>query len=156
MKKLMLLLASHVLVAVAGFTGGIYLLPILTAPPPPSASAMTVAAGQALYHGEFRRDLAGSDFLHWGEGMLSVGPRYISLDGKLAPGPDYKLYLSPTFVATEVEFERLKSDMVRVGDVRTFDGFIVALPESVDPADYNTVVIWCEAFSEFITAARYR
>jgi hypothetical protein len=22
--------------------------------------------------------------------------------------------------------------------------------------DYNTIVIWCEAFNEFITAAKYR
>jgi len=40
--------------------------------------------------------------------------------------------------------------------VKTFDNFIVAVPDSVDIARYNTVVIWCEAFSQFITAAKYR
>lgn len=30
------------------------------------------------------------------------------------------------------------------------------MPEEVDPARYNTVVVWCEAFSQFITAAQYR
>ena len=50
----------------------------------------------------------------------------------------------------------LKQGMVRVGDVKTFKNFVVAVPESVDPARYNTVIVWCETFSQFITAARYR
>ncbi|MCE2657853.1 MAG: hypothetical protein LW854_06340 [Rubrivivax sp.] len=29
--------------------------------------------------------------LHWGEGRVSVSAQAISLDGQLAPGPDYKL-----------------------------------------------------------------
>jgi hypothetical protein len=76
--------------------------------------------------------------------------------GKLAPGPDYKLYLSPEFVETEADFNRLKSGMVRVGDVRTFENFLVPVPESSDPAAYNTVVVWCESFGQFITAAKYQ
>lgn len=46
--------------------------------------------------------------------------------------------------------------MVRVGDVKTFKNFMVPGPESVDPSRYNTVVIWCEAFGQFITATRYK
>lgn len=76
--------------------------------------------------------------------------------GKLAPGPDYKLYLSPEFVETEADFNRLKSEMVRVGDVKTFENFLVPVPESIDPAAYNTVVVWCESFGQFITAAKYQ
>ncbi|MGD9833820.1 MAG: DM13 domain-containing protein, partial [Piscinibacter sp.] len=102
------------------------------------------------------RDLEDSDALHWGEGVVSVGARSIGLVGELAPGPDYKLYLSPEFVETEAEFMRLKASMVRVGDVKTFKNFLVAVPESVDIAQYNTVIIWCEAFGQFITAAQYR
>jgi hypothetical protein len=45
--------------------------------------------------------------------------------------------------------------MVRVGDVRTFDNFVVPVPESVDVAQYAAVIVWCETFSQFITAARY-
>jgi hypothetical protein len=30
------------------------------------------------------------------------------------------------------------------------------LPSSIDPAAFNTVVVWCESFGQFITAARYR
>ena len=51
---------------------------------------------------------------------------------------------------------RLKPRMVRVADVRTFDNFVLAVPESVDVTRYNTVIVWCESFSQFITAATYR
>jgi hypothetical protein len=39
------------------------------------------------------RDLKDSDALHWGKGTVSVAPRTVSLLGRIAPGPDYKLYL---------------------------------------------------------------
>ena len=80
----------------------------------------------------------------------------IALAGELAPGPDYKLYLSPEFVETEADFKQLKPGMVRVADVKTFKNFLVPLPEGVDPARYTTVIVWCETFSQFITAAKYR
>lgn len=57
----------------------------------------------------------------------------MTLAGDLAPGPDYKLYLSPQFVETEADFVRLKPQMVRVGDVKTFRNFVVPVPDSVDP-----------------------
>ena len=156
MKKTLLLLASHAIVALAGFAAGIYYLPILTAPPAPTMAEVRSAADATLYTGEFRRDLKDSDALHWGEGKIFIGRTAITLEGKIAPGPDYRLYLSPEFVETETDFVRLKSAMTQVGDVKTFDNFIVSLPEAIDPGAYNTVIIWCESFGEFITAARYR
>lgn len=156
MKRMLFLVVSHVLVGVVGFSIGIYTLPILTAPPAPLEEEMERHSQQAVFTGEFRRDLEGSDFLHWGEGSVSVGRQSIAFVGKLAPGPDYKLYLSPEFVETEEDFERLKEQMVRVGDVKTFENFIVYVPEQIDPANYDTVIVWCESFAQFITAARYR
>jgi Electron transfer DM13 len=156
MKKALLLLASHALVALAGFAAGVYLLPILIAPPAPEVAVVSELASKARFTAQFRRDLTGSDALHWGEGTVSVGPEAVSLMGRLAPGPDYKLYLSPTFVQTEAEFLPLKNQMLRVGDVKTFENFVVPLPPGVDLAAYNTVVVWCETFKEFISAARYR
>jgi len=156
MPKALLLLASHAIAVAAGFALGIYLLPILTAPAAPSNAEVAAAAGQAGYTGQFRRDLAGSDLLHWGEGTVAVGARQISLQGRLAPGPDYKLYLSPEFVETEADFLRLKPRTARVGEVRTFENFVVPVPEGIDVSAYDTVIVWCEAFSQFITAARYK
>lgn len=156
MKKALLLAASHACASAAGFALGIYALPILTAPQAPTQTEASLAAGQAAYTGRFRRDLKDSDALHWGEGVVSVGPRNIALVGRLAPGPDYKLYLSPEFVETEEEFARLKHRMRRVGDVRTFENFVVAVPEPVDVSQYKAVIIWCETFSQFISAAQYQ
>jgi len=155
-KKSLLLVATHAAAALAGFAGGIYALPILTAPPAPRAAEVGAAAAGAEFKGQFRRDLKDSDALHWGEGTVFIGRNRISLQGRIAPGPDYKLYLSPEFVETEADFLRLKQRMVRVGDVKTFDNFIVPLPEQVDPGAYTTVIVWCESFSQFITAAKYR
>lgn len=85
-----------------------------------------------------------------------IGKRSIVLQGEIAPGPDYKLYLSPKYVETEAEFERIKPEMILVGDVKTFENFVIPIPATVDPAAYNTVIVWCESFGEFITAARYQ
>jgi len=156
MKKLILLIASHLVVAIVGFGVGIYALPILTAPPAPAASDVQAVADSAKFSGEFRRDLKDSDAVHWGEGTVYVAKDAVSLEGKIAPGPDYKLYLSREFVETEADFLRLKSEMLRIGDVKTFENFIVSIPASVDPSAYTTVIVWCESFEQFITAARYR
>lgn len=155
MNKL-LLSCTHLVAAALGFAAGIYLLPILSAPAAPSATELARQAGSALYKGAFRRDLKDSDALHWGEGTLSVGRTSIALTGRLAPGPAYRLYLSPEFVETEADFLRLRPRMVQVGPIDTFENFIVAVPPSVDVAQYTTAIVWCEAFSQFITAARYR
>ncbi|RZI98974.1 MAG: hypothetical protein EOP39_25975, partial [Rubrivivax sp.] len=80
----------------------------------------------------------------------------IALSGQLAPGPDYKLYLAPNFVETEADFLRLKHTMVRVGDVKTFTNFVVPVPAGVDPSQFRAVIVWCESFGQFITAAQYR
>jgi len=156
MKRILAFVVSHTFVAGVGFAAGIYLLPILTAPPAPSAAEVNAMAGDAQYTGRFRRDLKDSDLLHWGEGTVIVGRNAVALEGRIAPGPDYKLYLSPEFVETEADFARVKPRMVRVGDVKTFENFIVQVPASVDPGAYNTVVVWCESFGQFITAAQYR
>jgi hypothetical protein len=156
MKRTLLLLASHLLALAVGFALGVYFLPILIAPQAPAEAAVQAQAAEAVFTGTFRRDLKDSDALHWGEGTVTVGRTSIALRGRLAPGPDYKLYLSPQFVETEADFARLKSTMVRVGDVKTFENFLVPLPAGVDPARYDTVIVWCETFREFITAAKYR
>jgi hypothetical protein len=156
MKKKLLLVGTHLIALAAGFALGIYLLPILVAPAAPTTAELASLMGPVVWKAQFRRDLKDSDALHWGEGAVSVGPKSISLVGKLAPGPDYKLYLAPEFVETEADFKRLKHSMVRVGDIKTFDNFLVLVGPGVDPARYNTVIVWCETFGQFITAAQYR
>jgi hypothetical protein len=156
LRSTLILLVSHALVAVLGFAAGVYTLPLLIAPAAPSAAEVKARAERARHTAQFRRDLKGSDALHWGEGKVTVGPDAVSLLGEIAPGPDYKLYLSPRYVETGAEVLAIKAQMLRVGDVKTFKNFIVALPPEVDVEKYDTVLVWCETFGQFITAAKYR
>lgn len=74
MRHVAILIVTHGLFALAGFAAGIYALPILTAPPAPTVAQVGALAAHATYTAEFRRDLRGSDALHWGEGTVSIGP----------------------------------------------------------------------------------
>jgi len=156
MKKTILLATSHAVMLALGFGLGVYFLPILTAAPAPDAAVLAQAAGQATYSATFRRDLPGSDALHWGEGTISLTPQRIVHQGKLAPGPDYKLYLAPSYVEDKAGFLGVKAQSVQLGSIKTFDGFIADVPAGIDMEKYDTVVIWCEAFGMFITAGKYR
>ncbi|WP_037255194.1 DM13 domain-containing protein [Roseobacter sp. SK209-2-6] len=149
-------LVTHGAALAIGFALGIYLLPILTEPEGPNQATLEAGAEGAEFMGAFTRDLAGSDFLHWGTGSISLSPERITHIGELAPGPDYKLYLTPEFVEDEASFLAVKDISARIGDVKMFNGLILEVPEGVDIRNYNSVVIWCEAFGEFITAAKYR
>ncbi|MDU8926832.1 DM13 domain-containing protein [Alisedimentitalea sp. MJ-SS2] len=149
-------LTTHFIAIAFGFALGVYFLPILTAPPSPDAATLDAMAQDAVFTAEFSRDLLGSDFLHWGEGTVSLTPTQLVHKGALAPGPDYMAYLVPNYVTHEDEFLPIKDRSLAIGPVKTFKGFALDLPDGVNPEEYNTVLIWCEAFSEFITAAKYR
>ena len=154
--KWLIRLGTHLAAAGIGFVLGIYLLPILIAPEGPAEQEVQAVADSSRFTGEFRRDLEDSDALHWGEGKLYVASDSIALEGRLAPGPDYRLYLSPEFVETEAAFATLKDQMVEVGPIRTFENFMVPVPSSIDPATFSTAIVWCESFGQFITAAEYQ
>ncbi len=155
MKNIILLLSHGGMLAI-GFVLGIYALPILTAPNSPSDVQVQEMAGAVQYTAEFKKDIKGSDFLHWGEGKVSVSPTAITFKGELAPGPDYKLYLLKEPVETAEEFLKVKSQAIQLGDVKTFDSFIVENKDGVNINDYKGVLVWCESFGAFITAASYQ
>lgn len=46
--------------------------------------------------------------------------------------------------------------MLRVGDVKTFHNFVVPVPAGTDLSASTTVIVWCESFRQFITAASDR
>jgi hypothetical protein len=151
-----LLTASHAAVLAAGFALGVYFLPILSAPRSPAPSEVRAAVGEPRFTARFERGLAGSDALHWAQGEVRIGAQAIGFEGAMAPGPAYKLYLVRGFVETEEAFARVRADAVALGDIKTFDRFVVPIPPGVDVAQYDTVLVWCEAFSQFISAAKYR
>lgn len=156
LRKLIFFAITHVAALAIGFAAGIYTLPILIAPDGPTAAQVTAKATNATYQATIREDLKGHDFLHWGKGAFSVSKDTITLMGELAPGPDYKLYLVPDFVEDEAGFEAIKDQSLRIGDVKSFENLILTVPAGTDIEAYNTVLVWCERFEEFITAAQYR
>ena len=149
-------IVTHGFMLAIGFVMGIYLLPILTAPKSPDAETIQEMAQDARYSAELTRDLRGSDFLHWGEGTISLTSKQIIHEGRLAPGPDYKLYLTKEFVEHEDEFLPIKENAKYIGDIKSFGGFIIDIPKGININEYSNIIIWCEAFSEFITAAKYK
>ena len=156
MKKIFLLLATHSFVLIFGFALGIYLLPILTAPDSIEISKINDYEKKSLYQTEFIRDLRGSDPWHWGRAKVTISNKKITVNGSIAPGPDYKLYLLNSFVEHEDEFLPIKEDAQYVAEVKSFENFVVDVPSDINVSEFNTVVIWCESFNEFITAAQYR
>lgn len=156
MFRLIRFLITHGIALAIGFALGIYLLPVLIAPQAPSDAEVNPGLEQILFKADFHRKLPGSDFLHWGDGEISISARQIRFMGSIAPGPDYQLYLTPSLAQTEDEFLMMKDESVKIGAVRTFNNFIVDIPENIDTANYRALIVWCETFGEFITAASYR
>ena len=154
--KKILFFFSHLFVLTVGFGLGVYFLPILTAPKSLEISKIDNLQKEALYKTEFVKDLRGSDLLHWGEAEVTISNNIITVKGSIAPGPDYKLYLTNQFVEHEDEFLPIKSEAKYVAEVKTFKNFVINIPSDINIYDYNTIVIWCESFKEFITAAKYQ
>jgi hypothetical protein len=137
-----------------GFMLGIYFLPILTAEQGLDEQSLAARQNSAERVGVFRRDLAGSDGFHWGEGQIMVNDTHIWLDGEIAPGPDYRLYLTPSFVETKADFLAIKDQSVMVSPIKAYKNFSVDIPAGITARSYPAVLIWCEAFGAFITAAQ--
>ena len=156
MKKILTLLFSHSFMLFFGFGLGVYFLPILTAPKSIDISEINEIENNSLFQTEFVRDLRGSDPWHWGEAKVTISDKKITVNGSIAPGPDYKLYLLSEFVEHEDEFLPIKDMSQYIAEIKGFENFVVDVPENVDVSKYNTIIIWCESFNEFITAAKYQ
>jgi len=154
--RILFLIFSHGAVLGIGFALGVYFLPILTAPKSANLSQIEQVVSNPVYKAEFKKGQRGNDFFHWGEGQLVITNNEIALKGKVAPGPDYKIYLTKKFVEHEDEFLPIKQNALYVADLKVFENFIVPLDKKINFEDYNTIIIWCEAFKEFITSAKYK
>ena len=156
MKRSVALILSHTAILACGFTAGAYTLPILAELPPVPLAELQAREARASYRAVFDPSLPASDWIHWGDGRVALNRDGVSVIGRVSPGPNYKMYLAPEFVANEADFLRVKDRSVQLDDVEIFRDFVVPVPASVDLEQFTTVVIWCESFSQFITAAKYR
>jgi hypothetical protein len=50
----------------------------------------------------------------------------------------------------------VKKQSVQVSEIKTLNGFVAVVPPDVDVTAYTSVVIGCEAFSQFVSASKYR
>lgn len=141
-----------------GFALGVYTLPILVEMLGERQQSETVQVfAETDPTGEFDRDSPGSDPLHWGEGRirLSSGNLVFEDDVRLAPGPDYRIYMTTKFVDNRDDFKRIKSNAVEISKLKNFSGpQSFELPPDLNTDIYDNVVVWCEAFSMYIASAR--
>lgn len=151
-----ILLISHLAFFGAGIGLGIYLLPILTAQENTSLNEIDDVRMQAKYKGEFTRNQKGSDIFHWVEGELYITDKEIAFKGEVAPGPDYKIYLTKKQAVDKNSFLEIKKEAVLIGELKNFGNFRKNIPDSVNVNEFTTVQIWCERFSKFIGSAEYQ
>ena len=156
MDKIVLFTVTHIFVFLIGFSIGIHLFPILTATQSPNIHLLQQAASNARYQARFDRSILGSDILHRGKGQFSITHDSIVMIGKLPPGGDYRLYLVPSPVTNKKEFLAIKQQSAQLQAIDSFNGFIIDIPNNINVDDYTGIVIWCEQFNQFITAAQYR
>lgn len=154
--KAVALLTSHLFCLALGFALGTYALPLLIEPPAADPRIVLGQADLATHRGTFKRSVRGSDFLHWADGKVSLSADAIAFQGLLAPGPDYRIYLAPGVVETKAEFLQVKKQSLALGRLTSFGDFHLALAEPVALDDFGSVVIWCESFEMFISAAAYQ
>ena len=69
---------------------------------------------------------------------------------KLTPGPNYMVYLVPkASIETESEFFEYKDESLSLGSIKSFTGIqSYNIPSNVDYKDYESIIVWCERFSE--------
>ena len=67
------------------------------------------------------------------------------------------VYFLPILTAKEglgeASFLAIKDRAVQIAEINAFTNFSVMVPAHVDVSAFPAVLIWCEAFGEFITAA---
>lgn len=113
----------------------------------------TVTATGAFIHPD------PDDPVHWGKGGVSLYEQgesmevFLEADFEVGPGPDYYLYLvDASDIRNNAAFEA--ANHVEIARLKSFRGSqVYPLPASVQPEDYQSVVVWCKTFGELITSA---
>jgi hypothetical protein len=119
-----------------------------------------VVEGETIRFGEFRNNDVGQDFAHrTHRGTASVvlgedGKAYIqfSKDFESTIGPDFHVYASESSgIIDEATFK--SAEMIELGKLKNTLGATFYEIKGINPADINSVTIWCKRFNEFIGSA---
>ncbi|MEM6728313.1 MAG: DM13 domain-containing protein [Pseudomonadota bacterium] len=154
LKSLKIALPSFLIGAVAGAAGW-YLFSPLFIDQVVDEVVIVSEESQVLASGSFR----DADRVHRGMGEASFvrqpdGRVELQLTGfEVTNGPDLKVYLS-AHADPERASDVTGNDWISLGALKGNVGDqTYTLPADVDPADFNSVVIWCEAFSVLFSPA---
>jgi hypothetical protein len=63
------------------------------------------------------------------------------------------LYRTKDLIEAKERFEAARANAVQVGPIKAFEKFSLEMPDGIDISDFGAALIWCEAFSAFITVA---
>ncbi|WP_223192124.1 DM13 domain-containing protein [Pseudoalteromonas piscicida] len=151
--RTLFILLLLVVIFITGFVTGVYTLPIMTQPPAASHTEILVISKAATYKGRFVKELKDSDALHYATGEIYFSDKHIAFVGEIAPGPDYRLYLAKNFIETEADFNAQKHTMVEIANINQFSQFVQRKYRQVDLSQFQSAIIWCEHFEQFISAA---
>ena len=137
-----------------GFALGILVFPYLFPPPEVNEPLVDVAEREALGRATFIH-ANPSDPIHYGRGRATIYADLVRLepDFEVGPGPKFHVYLVPlTEVTPQTEVENTM--FVDLGRLKAFSGSQnYPVPDGTDPADFGSVVIWCEQFNVLISPA---
>ena len=98
------------------------------------------------------------DPIHYGRGRVTVYEGVLHLEGdfEVGPGPKFHVYLVPernVIPSTKVA----QTMYVDLGRLKAFKGSQnYPIPAGVTPANYGSVVIWCEQFGVLISPAELK
>lgn len=127
------------------------------APVPPSTPA-TAATPPATSGASLRGEFHGADKAHKGEGTAEIVKTASGWEARLTRfsttrGPDLEVWLV-AHPDPKSQSDVTKSKYVSLGRLKSFSGDqSYALPAGVDPAEFKSLVIWCEDFSVLFASA---
>ena len=125
---------------VIGSAVGVYFLPFLTEEKRLDTAALAQLEASAEWSGTFAGHLRGFDAFHWGEGTVRASDTRIWLEGKISPGPDYRLCLTPSLATDEASLLKIGDQSVQVGEVKAFSNFSLDVPPGITIGDYPAVL----------------
>ena len=126
---------------IIAFGLSVYFLLTLTAEEGLDEAALASLETSIERSGTFQRDLPGSDAFHWSEVTIMVSRERIWLDGAIASGPDYGLYLIPSFANDEASLLAIKDRAVQITEINAFTNFSVMVPAHVDVSAFPAVLV---------------
>jgi hypothetical protein len=154
-KVILVFVAGGLLGTAAGFALGIFFYPymfladIVAADKVENPAARKLVASGTFIHAN------PSDPIHYGKGKVTVFEDLLHLesDFEVGPGPKFHVYLVPEANVTP-STRVAQTRYVDLGRLKAFKGSQnYPVPSGIDPARYQSVVIWCEQFGVLISPA---